>query len=541
MTTAVAGSSYGWSGTRWTSRVLDALRRHPELVTAAVCAVVVAIGQRGPDLPAQAYRVSLIRHHGLVIFDSHWYGGHSLPGYSMIFPLLAALLGSRLVGALACIAATAAFTRLLRGQESRGYDVAVMWFAVISAVDLIVGRLPFALGLAFGIGALAAARERKPSRVFILSLLCGGSSPLAAAFLLLVAVAWLPTAGWRRTWPFAASGVGIAVAALFGEGGSFPFPWTTLLLALVFVVLGLVLVPRDRVVVRRALWLYGAACVVAFFVPNPVGGNMIRLGAVVAGPLAAYELLRNRRPVLLAVLAVPLLVWQLAPLPASFAASQSAAARASYYEGLLHYLTSQTGPQGRLEVPLTQGRWESDYLPGTVPLARGWERQLDISHNEVLYDVDLSASAYHQWLLANGVRWVALPDVALDPSETGEAALLQRAHPPAYLQPVWQDAHWKLWQVRDARPLATGPVRLVTFGVSRIDLQMLRPGAAVVLVRWTRFWRVVTGEACVSPTPDGWTQVIAQQPGPVTLSAQVGLSALAGAGGSGSCSRGPTP
>src|SRR3954467_10725103 len=62
MTTAVAGSSYGWSGTRWTSRVLDVIRRRPELVTAAVCAVVVAIGQRGPDLPAPAYPAPLLPH-----------------------------------------------------------------------------------------------------------------------------------------------------------------------------------------------------------------------------------------------------------------------------------------------------------------------------------------------------------------------------------------------------------------------------------------------------------------------------------------------
>jgi hypothetical protein len=539
VTSAVAASSYGWSGTRWTSRVLDLLRRRPELLTAIVCGVVVALGQRGPDLPAQAYRVSLIRHHGLVIFDSHWYGGHSLPGYSMLFSLLAALLGSRLVGALSCIAATAAFTRLLRGRDAVGHDVAVIWFAVVSAVDLVVGRLPFALGLAFGVAALAAARERRPSRVFALSLLCGAASPLAAAFLLLVAAAWLPTGGWRRTWPFAASGSGIVVAAVFGEGGSFPFPWASLVLVLVFVALGLVLAPAESIVVRRALWLYGVASVVSFLVPNPVGGNMIRLGAVVAGPLAAYELLRRRRVLVLAVLAVPLLAWQLAPVPASFATSRGASARASYYTGLLAYLSSQSEPQGRVEVPLTQGRWETDYLAAALPLARGWERQLDIAHNEVLYDVDLNASAYHDWLLANGVRWVALPDAPLDASETGEAALLQRTHPPSYLQLVWHDAHWKLWQVRDARPLATGPVRLVSFGVSRIDLQMLRAGAAVVLVRWTRFWQVVAGDACVSPTPDGWTQVTAGRPGPVTLSAQVGLSSLAGSGNNGSCRHAP--
>jgi hypothetical protein len=539
MTTAVA-SGYGWSGSRWSSRALQALRRRPEVVSTAVCGVVLAIGQRGPDLPAQAYRVSLIRHHGLVIFDSHWYGGHSLPGYSMIFPLLAAVLGSRLVGALSCIAATAAFTRLLRGRASTGHDLAVMWFAIVSAVDLVVGRLPFALGLAFGIGALAAARERRSGRVLLLSMLCSASSPLAAAFLLLVAAAWLPSAGWRRTAPFAGAFLGIMVAALFGEGGSFPFPWTTLLLVLVFVAIALAVIPRDAVTVRRALWLYGAASVVAFVIPNAVGGNMVRLGAVVAGPLAAYELLRRGRTVILAVLSVPLLAWQLAPVPSSFAASSgNASSHAPYYTGLLAYLRSQTGQQGRIEVPLTQGRWETDYLAAQVPLARGWERQLDIAHNPVLYDVDLSASAYHQWLLDNGVLWVALPDVPLDPSETGEAALLQRAHPPSYLRPVWHDAHWTLWQVRDARPLADGPVRLVSFGVSRIDLQMTAAGAAVVLVRWTRFWRVVAGQACVAPTPDGWTQVTASAPGPVTLSAHVGLSALAGAGSDGSCRQQP--
>src|SRR4051794_41822876 len=111
MTTAVAGSSYGWSGTRWTSRVLDILRRRPELVTAAVCAVVVAVGQRGPDLPAQAYRVSLIRHHGLVIFDSHWYGGDSPAGFSLSLPLPPALSRSPPVRPPALLPAAAALTR----------------------------------------------------------------------------------------------------------------------------------------------------------------------------------------------------------------------------------------------------------------------------------------------------------------------------------------------------------------------------------------------------------------------------------------------
>ena len=105
MTVAAASPRVDWSGPSRPARLLDVVRRRPEVLTALLCGVVVAVGLRGPDLPAQAYRVSLVRHHGWVVFDSHWYGGHSVPGYSLLFPPLAALLGSRLVGALACVAA----------------------------------------------------------------------------------------------------------------------------------------------------------------------------------------------------------------------------------------------------------------------------------------------------------------------------------------------------------------------------------------------------------------------------------------------------
>src|SRR4051794_41694747 len=92
-------------------RVLDVVRMHPEIVTAVLCGIVLAIGQRGPALPAQAYRVFMFRRHGLVAFDSHWYAGPPLPGYSLAFPPLASVVGARLVGALSCVAATAAFAR----------------------------------------------------------------------------------------------------------------------------------------------------------------------------------------------------------------------------------------------------------------------------------------------------------------------------------------------------------------------------------------------------------------------------------------------
>ena len=519
---------------RW-RRVGDFARAHPEVVTALLCGVVLAIGQRGPDLPAQAYRVFMFRRHGLVAFDSHWYAGHPLPGYSLAFPPLAALVGARLVGALSCIAATAAFTRLLRGSRRTGHDLAVLWFAVVSVVNLIVGRLPFALGVAAGIGALVAARDGRRWWALVLALLCGCASPLAGAFLLLAAFTWWWTVGLRAAGPLAAASVGIVTAAVFGEGGWFPFPVGTLIVVMSLVVPGLVLLPRSATLVRRGLLVYGAVALTLFTFHNPIGGNIVRLGAVLAGPVVAYETMRARKYWVLALGFVPLLIWQFAPLPTSFAAGRgNPSAHAVYYQGLLGYLTSHGAERSRLEVPLTDGRWEADYLATKVSLARGWERQLDLAHNSVLYDHHLTSDAYHRWLLDNGVRWVALPDVPLDASEVGERALLDH-DVPSYLRPVWHDLHWQLWEVRDARPLVSGVAELTRLGVSSIDLQANAAGTAEVLVRWTRFWRVTAGDACVRPTADGWTLVEVRSPGAVRLAARIDLGAITGAGRKGSC------
>ena len=535
MTVTVAGPSWWVRGDRWPGRVVRFTLNHPEALTALLCAVVLLIGQRGPDLPAQAYRVFLFRHHGLVAFDSHWYAGHPLPGYSLLFPPIASVIGARITGALACVVSTALFTRLLRGSHRSGHDLAVVWFAVVVVVDLIVGRLPFGLGLAFGLAAVVAAHDRRWVWATLLAAATACASPLAGAFLLIAAAAMLPDLGWRHTLPFAGVFVGIGAAVVFGEGGWFPFPWTTLLIILITTIAGLVVVPRSSGVVRRGLLLYGLSSVALFPWHNQIGGNMARFGAVFVGPVVAYELWRANRKVLLALVSVPIAVWQFAPLPTSFATGQdNPSAFRSYYSGLLRYLDAHNAQSSRVEVPLTNGRWEADYLAAKVPLARGWERQVDLAYNSVLYNAHLSSEQYHQWLLTNGIAWVALPDVVLDASEKGEQALLTGPTLP-YLKPVWHDAHWKLWHVRDARPLVSGPATLVKLGISSMTLSSRGAGPAVVLVRWTRFWRVTTGYACVRPTPQQWTEVDLTGPGTVVITADHNLGSLAGGGEDGSC------
>jgi len=80
----------------------------------------VLVAPRTPDLAAAAYRVDLFEHVGMAVYDEHWYAGHALPGYSVLFGPLAWLLGLRVVGGLSVLASVACFERLTVGAYGPG-------------------------------------------------------------------------------------------------------------------------------------------------------------------------------------------------------------------------------------------------------------------------------------------------------------------------------------------------------------------------------------------------------------------------------------
>ena len=57
--------------------------------------------------------------------------------------------------------------------------------------------------------------------------------------------------------------------------------------------------------------------------------------------------------------------------------------------------------------------------------------------------------------------------------------------------------------------------------VDHLTLDVARPGPITVRVRYTAFWSVTTGTACVASAPGGWTAVDAQSVGVLELSASV--------------------
>ena len=129
------------------------------------------------------------------------------------------------------------------------------------------------------------------------------------------------------------------------------------------------------------------------------------------------------------------------------------------------------------------------YFAASVPLARGWERQLDTANNPLFYgDEPLTPATYDSWLLDNGVRFVALPDAALDYAGKAEGQLVAAGVPG--LTPVWHDAHWRVFSVAGATGIVSGPARPVLIDGGNVKLDMTGPGDALVRVRILRLaWR----------------------------------------------------
>jgi hypothetical protein len=488
-------------------------------LSAALALVYLLVAPSSADVAAQEYRADL----GLVLWDNGWYGGHHMPGYSVLFPPLASVLGPRLVGALSAVAAAVVFERLVRGTD--GERVAALWFAAGTVTTLITGRLTFALGLAIALGAVLAAARGRVAWACVLAALASLASPVAGAFVALAAAAW-----WldrRRWWPVALAAAAIvpavALAVAFPEGGSFPFVPSSFWPALAAAIAVFFALPRDARVIRIGAGLYALAMVASFAFSTPMGGNVVRLGALFAGPIVAALLWRRDRRTL-ALLAVPLLYWQWVAAVDDWARSSGdASVHERYYAGMLGFLESQSrGGPFRVEIPFTDNHWESRWVAPHVPLARGWERQVDRARNGFFYDGRLTPARYRRWLDDNAVRYVALADAPIDYSAAREAQLVRDGLP--YLRPVWHDAHWRVFEVTGARPLARGPAVATGLGGSSVRLDAARPGTVDLRVRFTPYWQLTTGRGCVSRAPGDWTRVRVDAPGTVVLRTRFALS-----------------
>lgn len=457
----------------------------------------------------------IAQSHPLALWANGWFSGQPLGGYSLMYPLLSGLLGAAAVGVGSVVTAAWAAGRLVPCRTLRA-ALALEGAIVVSLTSsLLQGQLPYLLGTAFGLGALVLDRARGPVWVALAAALCGLSSPLAGFFLLLAAAASTAVRPARQLLPYSAVLIGFVVPlVLGGASGPNPYPATSFAAAAVFAVALLVAFrghqPLDRVV-RRFAVIYGIATLALLPIANPVGGNIARLGIQLALPIACLALRAAHKRRWLVLVAVAMAgVWSLwTPLTTIAYGAHDPSQQRAYFAPLLRYLhASNRRIDRRVEIPMTREHWESRWVAADVPMARGWERQTDLHYNAVLYH-SLTAATYHRWLASNAVGWVALPDVPLDQGGIAEARLLQRR--PAWLHPVWHNAHWQVWQVLGTPPIASAPATLQRLGESMMILRFGHPGTSLVRVHAASLWQVARGTGCISSTSSGWMAVTAQR------------------------------
>ena len=491
------------------------------------------------DLAAQVFRTELFQRAGLAIWNGSWYGGHYTLTYSLLFPPLAALLGPQVVGGLAVVSSSYLFDRLVRdrwGEEARW---ATLWFGAGVVTLLADGQLTFALGVAFGLAALRSLQTGRGPLALAAAAACPLASPVAGAFLAGVVIAGALEPG-RRPSRLALTAGGLALALVlvpnlaFPEGGHFPFVFSSYVAIPLFCAGALVLtqgVREEERQLRRVLVAYALASTLIWVAPNAMGGNAVRLGALFGGPvLAAVLLSRRPRPTVPMWLFAPLLAlaiagglyWQLTASVAQIARSVGdPSTKAAYFHPATSWLREHGADGKRIEVPPTANHWEAAYMAPKFELARGWLRQLDTTRDDVFYDdKELTAASYGQWLRANAISYVALPDAPLDYSSVRERRLI--LSDPSYLKLRFTDQHWRIYQVRDPKPLvaplAGAAAETLWFGRQGFALDVTRPGDFLVRVSFTPYWSIAHGQGCILRRGD-WTVARASRPGTFRVSA----------------------
>jgi hypothetical protein len=502
------------------------------VAVAVVFAIVYVVWEpRTVDLAAHTFRADLFGEEGFTIWNGQWYGGHHTPAYSIVSPPLAWLLGPPLALALAAVASAALFPPLVRGAfgDERARWGA-LWFGVATATLLFTARLPFALGVAFGLAALLALQRRRYGWAIVFAALCPLGSPVAGLFLAMAGVAVALAANGDRA--KRVEGLALAAAAFvpplflawaFPEGGWAPFPFTAYLPIPAFALACLVLLPREQRALRWGAALYGLGATVALVLETPMGGNAVRLGALFGGPVLLCALWG--RPFMRKAWALPVIVvgcaalafWQWSPAVRDVIKYiEDPAAKSDYFEPVRQFLYTLPD-QRRVEIPFTRSHWEGAEVAMEVPLARGWLRQLDTGLHPIFYKGEVNRLTYASWLADNAVRYVALPSAKPDKSSYRERALIENGL--SYLRLRWKSADWRVYEVLLPAPIVIpqkdANIVLEQMGPDELLLDVKRPGEAIVKVRWTPYWYASNG--CVEPDGD-WTRVIVEDEGFVRLS-----------------------
>lgn len=486
-------------------RLTEALSRRSVLVATALAAFLhlgwfFFFANSGGDIAAQDAWAEFVGRHPDSAYNLAWYGGMHPVSYSVVSPYLMSLLGVRttmmVVGTLSAALTALILTRVRAVRNPLACSLAGVFAFLCNALS---GRVTFGLGMVFALGAVAAVfcwpyrwrRKRWAKAAFAAPLagLATASSPVAGLFLGVVAAALFLN---KRRPGACALGIApvvvVAVSAwLFPFSGTQPMSLGSTSLPFLFGVLVLVLVPREWRTVRTAAGVYSAGTLLTFLVDSQIGSNVSRLAMLFAGVvlLAAlpYAVPRSRRWYAVVVAFAGLNVWIGFKSVDDIVRTAPAASWTRELAPLVNELQEVGAEKGRVEVVPASSHREASALAPYVNLARGWNRQADMERNPLFYDDTLNSANYREWLDRWAVHYVVLPKGKPDSGARQEAELVERGQP--YLKPVWSDANWRLFAVREPTPLADPPATVDRAGAGELRIHVREAGRVLIRVPYS--------------------------------------------------------
>lgn len=456
-------------------RVRDRLRRHLVLSVTVLSGVLhlawfFAFANSGGDLAAQDAWAEFVGRHPDSAYNLAWYGGMHPVSYSVVSPYLMSVLGVRTTMMIAGTISAGLLTLiLLRCRPVRN----PVWPALAGVFALLCnaasGRVTFGLGNMFALGAVAVVfcwpyrwrykRWAKALCAAPLAALATMGSPVAGLFLGLVAVALFLQKRRPGAWALGLAPTAVvAVSAwAFPFSGTQPMSFGSASLPLAFSVIVFAVVPRDWKTVRITAAVYGLGVLGVWVISSQIGSNITRLAMLFSGVvlMAAlpFAVPRSRKWYAIVLSSLVFVGWIGFKSVDDVYRTTPAASWARELAPLVNELQEVGAEKGRVEVVPARSHREASALAPYFNLARGWNRQADMERNPLFYDDTLNSANYREWLKRWAVHFVVVPkDVPDGDGGQRERELVQRGLP--YLEQIWGDANWQLFQVKAPGSLA---------------------------------------------------------------------------------------
>ncbi len=526
------------TGKGWRRRTLVWLVVVPLVVVTAVALVMRFTGILGWDAPAHLYKIALVRDGASMLWDNLWYGGaYQTVSYGFVFYWLARYVGPTVL----VVASAGSLPVMFYLYMRRIYDVTsfvpALVLAGVMAVYLANGQDPFLFALALTMAGLTLAAYDHTALAVPPLAVAAFVNPLGSMIGGIFLVAQAVSEPERRPRllrlavylaPFVAARV--VLGWFFWERASYFYRPIEIVIYVLFGVVGATAArmsgdPRRRSKEILFLTFAVVALLAAAVPPNPVGGNFGRFFFVFGVPL----LLCVRRPALPRAVVVPLvaaIAFGQLVVPASHfvRAADLPSNHAAFFTPAVVFAAGHNDPDYRFHVVALSTHSEAYFFPlNGLPITRGWYRQDDALHNELLNSDSFTEVEYVAWLRGMAVHYVFLPAGRLDLSGARERDMLYSS---SHFRLVTTLPGWTVFALDHPEPMleplsGTGRGHMLSVGHDAVYLRVTAPGLYLVKVSYSPFWRVTDGVGAVRGSPDGFLELRASSAGFYGLRVQV--------------------